>query len=512
MRIRSAASVVLTVIHLGVATAAGAAELAPRPNILLIFTDDHAMRAISAYGGGLNRTPHMDRLAREGMLFRNCLVTNSICGPSRATILTGKYSHLNGFARNGDRFNGAQDTVAKRLQRAGYQTALFGKWHLASDPTGFDTWQILPGQGEYYNPPMIDNGKRVKHHGYTTEIITDLTLDWLKSQRDASRPFLLMCQHKAPHRPWEPNLDKLDLYEKDKIPEPPTLFDDYSGRTSAAHDQDMSIAKTMTDLDLKLVTPTDLDEAQRKAWAAAYAPRNEAFRKLNLKGDDLVRWKYQRYMKDYLRCVSTVDDSVGKILAYLDESGLAANTVVVYASDQGFYLGEHGWFDKRWIYEESLHTPLIVRWPGVAKAGAENTHLVSNLDFAETFLEIAGEPVPPEMQGRSFVPLLKGQTPADWRKSFYYHYYEYPLPHRVRPHEGVRTARYTLANFFDVGEWELFDLEKDPKQLKSVFNDPAYAEVAANLKDELARLRAQYRLPPNEKSPAPTAKKATAAP
>jgi hypothetical protein len=329
-------------------------------------------------------------------------------------------------------------------------------------------------------------------------VITKLSLEWLKSRRDPNKPFLLMCQHKAPLRPWEPNLDKLDLYEDVTFPEPSTLFDDYSGRASPAKEQDMTIARTMTDLDLKLVTPRDLDDDQRLVWESKYGPRNEAFRKLDLKGNDLVRWKYQRYMKDYLRCVASVDDSVGEILAYLDASGLAKNTVVIYASDQGFYLGEHGWFDKRWMYEESLHTPLLVRWPGVVKPGSINEDMVSNLDFAETFLDIAGAAIPPEMQGRSLVPLLKGTRPADWRSSFYYRYYEYPVPHRVRPHEGVRTDRLKLIHFPDTGEWELFDLEKDPNELRSVYADPSYARDLTNLKAELARLRKQYEVPDDD--------------
>jgi arylsulfatase A-like enzyme len=436
------------------------------------------------------------------MLFKHCLVTNSICGPSRAAVLTGKYSHKNGFLRNGDRFDGTQDTVAKRLKQAGYQTAVIGKWHLETDPTGFDYWQILPGQGVYYNPPMIENGTRVRHKGYTTDVITELTLQWLETKRDRAKPFLLMCQHKAPHRPWEPSLDKLTMYEDVTIPEPPTLFDDYSGRTSAARDNDMTIAKTMNDQDLKLVTPNDLDADQRKTWNAFYEPRNEAFRKLDLKGDDLVRWKYQRYIKDYLRCVSSVDDSVGRLLGYLDRTGQTENTVVIYASDQGFYLGEHGWFDKRWIYEESLHTPLLVRWPRVTKAGSSSESLVSNLDFAETFLDIAGQPIPAAMQGRSFAPLLRGEKPADWRKSYYYHYYEYPVPHRVRPHDGVRTDRHKLIHFYQTDEWELYDLEKDPRELRSVADDPSYARVLDDLKAELSALRTRYEVPPNDATPA----------
>jgi arylsulfatase A-like enzyme len=485
----------ILIATLAATTGARGADVAPaRPNILLIFSDDHALRAISAYDAVLHSTPQLDRLARQGMLFKHCLVSNSICAPSRAAILTGKYGHLSGLSNNSTRFDGTQDTVAKRLRAAGYQTAIIGKWHLGSDPTGFDHWEILPGQGDYYNPAMIADGQRVRHQGYTTEIITRLTLDWLKSRRDPSRPFLLMCQHKAPHRPWEPALSKLDLYEDRTFPEPPTLFDTYEGRTASAREQDMTIASTMTEGDLKLTTPTDLDADQKKVWEAAYGPRNEAFRRAKLAGKDLVRWKFQRYIKDYLRCVSSVDDSVGAVLDYLDTAGLAANTVVVYASDQGFYLGEHGWFDKRWAYEESLHTPLIVRWPGVTKPRSHNADLVSNLDLAETFLDVAGAPIPPTMQGRSLVPLLHGKTPADWRSSFYYRYEEYPVPHRIRPHEAVRTARYKLIHF-DRGDWELFDLETDPRELTSRYEDPAFAAIVKELKAELTRLRALYKVP-----------------
>lgn len=459
-------------------------------NILFIFTDDHAQRAISAYGGGLNQTPHLDRLAKEGMLFRHCLVTNSICGPSRACIQTGKYSHKNGFYQNGDRFDGSQQTFPKLLRQAGYQTAVIGKWHLESDPTGFDYWQILPGQGAYYNPLMFEMGTRKTHQGYTTDLITDLALDWLTKGRDPNKPFLLMCQHKAPHREWAPGPAHLNDFKDAVIPEPPTLFDDYSGRASPARNQDMSIEKTMQDSDLKFKGPGNLTPEQQAAWDAAYGAENAAYLKAPPTGRDLVRWRYQRYLKDYLRCVASVDDSVGRLLKYLDDSGLAANTLVMYSSDQGFYLGEHGWFDKRWIYEESLHTPLLVRWPGVARAGSESRELVSNLDFAETFLDAAGVAIPSDMQGRSLRPVLAGQTPADWRKSHYYHYYEFPGVHDVARHYGIRTDRYKLVFFYQLNEWELFDLEKDPQELKSVYGDPAYAPVLAEMKSELDRVRA----------------------
>jgi arylsulfatase A-like enzyme len=442
-------------------------------------------------------TPNFDRLAREGMRFNRCLVPNSICGPSRATILTGKYSHLNGFYNNSNsRFDGSQVTFPKLLQAAGYQTALFGKWHLISDPTGFDHWHILPGQGVYYNPPMIDNGRQVRHEGYTTDIITDLTLDWLK-KRDASKPFVVMCQHKAPHREWAPPIRHLGHDGDRQYAEPETLFDDYSGRGLAEHDQDMTLEKTMTKLDVKLVTPGGMNAEQLAAWNAYYEPRNKKFQEANLSGRDLVRWRYQRYMHDYLGCVKAVDDSVGRLLAYLDESGLAENTLVVYASDQGFYLGEHGWFDKRWIFEESLRTPLLVRWPGVTKPGSVSDAIVSNVDFAETFLDAAGVPIPADMQGKSLKPLLAGQQPADWRKSFYYHYYEYPTPHHVRPHYGVVTDRHKLVHFYapDTDYWELFDLQTDPHELKSVYDDVSYADVRNQLTAEVARLRKELKVP-----------------
>jgi arylsulfatase A-like enzyme len=469
------------------------------PNILFIFSDDHAYQAIGAYNNPrrLIETPHIDRLAREGMRFDRCLVPNSICGPSRASVLTGKYSHLNGFYNNtNSRFDGSQATFPKLLRAAGYQTALIGKWHLVSDPTGFDEWHILPGQGVYYNPEMIRNGRRVKHAGYVTDIITELSLRWLRD-RDKSKPFLLMCQHKAPHREWLPALRHLDHDGDRRYPEPPTLFDDYSGRGLAERDQDMTIAGTMNDVDLKLTPPRILTPEQRRAWDAYYEPRNAAFRADAPRDADLVRWKYRRYLHDYLGCVKAVDEGVGRLLKFLDDEGLAANTLVVYTSDQGFYLGEHGWFDKRWIFEESLRAPLLVRWPGVVPAGSANRDIVSNLDFAETFLDAAGLPVPGEMQGRSLVPLLKGRTPPDWRTSFYYEYYEYPVPHRVRPHYGVVTSRYKLVRFDrpDLDVWELFDLEKDPRELRSVADDPAYATVTAELKRELDRLRRELKVP-----------------
>jgi arylsulfatase A-like enzyme len=480
-----------------------------RPNILFIFSDDHASQAIGAYDSTFARTPRLDRLASEGMRFQHCLCTNSLCGPSRAVVLTGKYSHLNGFVDNRSRFDGSQLTFPKLLQKAGYQTAIIGKWHLVSDPTGFDHWEVLPGQGEYYNPEFLTTGGEVKYTGYVTDIITDRALDWLGNQRDKSKPFLLMCHHKAPHREWQPGPKYLHMFDGVTFPEPPTLFDDYAGRASPAREQEMTIARNMTlNYDLKIMPePGDngpdarswkrqhdrLNDEQRKAWDEAYRARTEAFRTGKLTGPDLVRWKYQQYMQDYLRCIASVDENVGRLLDYLDQAGLANNTVVIYSADQGFYTGEHGWFDKRWMYEESLRMPLIVRWPGTIRPGSVDEHLASNLDFAETFLNIAGVPAPAEMQGQSLVPLLKGASPADWRQAFYYHYYEYPRPHHVPPQFGARTDRYKLIYYPLTDEWELFDLAKDPHEMHSVYGEPAYADTSGQLKVELKRLREQYR-------------------
>ena len=484
-----------------------------RPNILFVFADDHAYQAIGAYGSAINRTLNIDRLAEGGMRFDRAVVTNSICAPARAVIQTGQYSHLNGVRDNSDVFDGGQVTFPKLLREAGYQTAMIGKWHLKSDPTGFDHWEVLPGQGAYYNPDLLiadaDTAARHQRDGYVTDIITDLALDWLRDGRDPESPFLLMVQHKAPHRSWMPGPDHLKTYENVTIPEPETLFDDYAGRASPAANQEMTIAGHMFDVyDLKLglLPGTDLpewqasafkrlSEEQKAAWDAAYDPRNEAFRAANLDGDELTRWKYQRYIKDYLRTIASIDDNLGRILDWLDESGLSENTVVVYSSDQGFYLGEHGWYDKRWMYEESFRTPLIVRWPGQAEPGSSSGAIVSNLDFAPTFLEMAGLEAPPLMQGRSLVPLLAGQTPADWRASFYYHYYEADGPHAVAEHYGVATDRYKLIRYPATDEWELFDLETDPRELQSRAAEPAYAGIRLELEAELDRLREELEVP-----------------
>ena len=474
-------------------------------NILMMFSDDHAWQAISAYGGKLLKTPHIDRIGLEGMRFDNCLVTNSICAPSRAVVLTGKHSHKNGVIDNRAVFDGSQQTFPKLLQAAGYQTAMIGKWHLKTDPTGFDHWEVLPGQGDYYNPHFLTPGGRHQREGYVTNIIGDLTLDWLKNGRDPNKPFLLFSQQKAPHRNWMPAPDKLWHFRGETLPEPETLFDDYSTRARPAHEQEMEIDRHMKwHNDLKVPEWADrsmfpdgsrqmglLTEEQQRQWDAAYGPANEKLLKENPQGRDLVRWKYQRYVKDYLRCISSVDDNVGRVLSYLDEAGLAENTLVVYSSDQGFYLGEHGWFDKRWIYDESLRTPLLMRMPGVIAPGSSNRHLVSNLDVAQTFLEVAGQPQPSDMQGASMLPLMKGERPADWRRSFYYHYYE-KGEHNVPPHDGLRTQRFTFVHFYESDEWELFDNTRDPHQINNVYADDAYRKTVEELKAELLRLRKHY--------------------
>jgi len=490
---RSLAAFCVTAVVILGGLARGATAEPARPNILFIMSDDHAYHALSCYGSKINETPNLDRIAKEGMLLNNFFVTNSICGPCRAVILTGKYSHLNGFFRNGNKFDGSQQTFPKLLQKAGYQTAVIGKWHLATMPTGFDDYHILIGQGPYYNPPMLTPEGRVKHTGYTTDIITDEALKWLKDKRDPGKPFMLMYQHKAPHREWEPGPKYFDMYDDVEIPEPSTLFDDYEGRTSSAREQEMTIARHMTARDLKLVPPRNLTPDQLETWNAAYEPKNKAFQEANLTGKDLVKWKYQRYIKDYLRCIASVDDNVGRVLDYLDASGLAKNTIVVYTSDQGFYLGDHGWYDKRWMYEESFKNACLIRWPGVIEPGSACDAMTLNLDFAETFLDVAGVEIPEDMQGRSMLPLLKGKTPDDWREAIYYRYYEFPAVHMVNRHYGVRTRDYKLIYFHQKDEWELFDLKKDPQEMKSVYGDPAYKEVQERLKRKLVELREKYK-------------------
>ncbi|MEZ5962569.1 MAG: sulfatase [Planctomycetota bacterium] len=485
-----------------------------RPNILFVFSDDHAAHAISAYGSKINTTPNIDRLARGGVLFRNNFCGNSICGPSRATILTGKHSHANGFMRNGNEFDGAQATFPKLLQATGYQTVMLGKWHLGSDPTGFDRWMVLPGQGNYYNPDFLTAEGRVRLPGHVTEITTQLAIDWLEKERDPQRPFLLMCQHKAPHRSWMPAPAELALYRDVDIPEPDTLFDDYDGRAEPARHQEMEIDRHMyLHYDLK-IEPNEAERAQlqdpdtwwegplarmtaeqRVAWDAAFAAENAAFRREPPTGKALVRWKYQRYIKNYLRCVAGVDRSVGRLLDWLDaHPDVKANTVVVYSSDQGFYLGDNGWYDKRWMYEPSFRMPLLVAWPEHIAPDREVTQLAQNIDFAPTFLDLAGVQVPADMHGVSLVPLLEGGSTAGWRGGLYYHYYESQATHMVAAHYGVRTERYKLIHYYEPqwNAWEMFDLLTDPLERHNIADAAAHREVRTNLEHVLDDLRRTY--------------------
>jgi arylsulfatase A-like enzyme len=483
-------------------------EMDQKPNIIYIMSDDHAYQAISAYGGLLSElapTPNIDRIASEGMRFDRCLVTNSISGPCRAVVLTGKYSHMNGFLANERQkaFDGSQQTFPKLLQNSGYTTAMIGKWHLISDPTGFNHWEILPGQGSYYNPDFITKEGKHREEGYVTELITDKCLEWLGRNKDSGKPFMLMMHHKAPHREWQPGPNEITLYKNISFPEPETLFDDYSGRGTAEKTQDMTIAGTMRlEEDLKLYRENSkkkttglgrMNPGQAARWDEVYDPIIKKFYESNLTGDELVRFKYQRYLQDYLACIAAVDKSVGQILDYLKDSGLDKNTVVIYASDQGFYLGEHGWFDKRWMFEQSYRTPLLVKWPEVVKPGSVNDDMVSNVDLAETFLDMAGVKVPSDMQGRSMVPILKGRTPQNWRKEHYYHYYEYPGSHMVKRHYGMSTERYKLMHYYyNIDEWELYDIEADPMEMKNVYNDPEYKSVKTKLHKRLDALMKEY--------------------
>lgn len=504
---RTSLFTMLSICTTGVISSCTKPEAKPsRPNILFIMSDDHAFQAISAYGCGLNKTPNIDRIAREGAIFNRAFVTNSLCAPSRATILTGKFSHLNGKVDNRAEFDWNQQNFAKILQQNGYQTALIGKIHLDGVPQGFDYSNVLPGQGNYYNPDFIENGVKKQYPGYVTTLTTEFALNWLDKMRDKSKPFMLMYHQKAPHRNWLPEEKYFDLYEDKEFDFPENFFDDYQGRGTAAHTQKMSIVQDMMwGHDMKFENdpytgkPTNfmgdinrMDEKQREAWRKAYNPRNEAFLKNKPEGKDLAKWKYQRYLRDYLKCIQSVDDGVGQVLDYLDKNGLAENTIVVYTSDQGFYLGEHGWFDKRFMYEESFRTPLVVRYPKEIKAGTRIDKLVQNLDYAPTFLDYAGIKVPDDMQGMSFRKLVSGEV-GEWRDAIYYQYFEYPAEHEVKRHYGIRTDRYKLIHFYgDVDEWEMYDLEKDPHEMKSVYNDLAYVEVQRDMHKRLTELRTKY--------------------
>jgi arylsulfatase A-like enzyme len=468
---------------------------AQRPNFLFIFSDDHAEHAISAYGSKVNRTPHIDRLATEGVRFTNSFVTNSICTPSRATLITGQYSHLNGVPVF-NRFDGSRDTVAKHLQAGGYHTGMIGKWHLGSDPTGFDRWIVLPGQGVYWNPDFLVPGKRVTIEGHVSEIIGDLGIEFIET-RPKDKPFFLMLHHKAPHRNWQPDERNKARFKDAVIPEPDTLWDDYATRPAALPENQQTVAHDLTRRDLKLEPPEGLSNQERNAWLSV-KPTEVTVDGRVLTGKALTKWKYQRYMQDYLACVQGVDDSVGKVLDYLDRTGLADNTIVIYSSDNGWYMGDLGLYDKRFMYEPGLHVPLLVRGPGI-KAGITSDEFVANIDLAPTFLDLAGLEIPESMQGRSLAPLLRGESPPDWRTSLYYRYYHSPGHHNTAAHYGVRTATHKLIYYWDKHAYEMFDVVADPTEQHNLLFDPAEAarpEIAAKfaeLKAEIVRLQEEFR-------------------
>ncbi len=471
------------------------ARRAARPNIIYIMSDDHAAHAIGAYGSKVNTTPHLDRLAAEGALLTNVFATNAICTPSRAAILTGQYAHINGVTMF-NRFDSSRQTVAQLLQQGGYYTGMVGKWHLGSDPQGFDRWEILPGQGAYNDPVMYTATSETTYTGrYVTDVITDRALDFLNN-RPRGKPFFLMMHHKAPHRPWEPNAEQARRFAGRWIPEPVTFWDNYETRTDALHENQQRVAKDMTNRDLKLAPPAGLGGKDLARW---YRIRPDTVtierdgKPVMLTGEALVRWKYQRYMQDYLATVQSVDESVGQVLAYLDKAGLAQNTMVIYSSDQGFFLGDHGLFDKRFMYEESMRMPFLVRWPAGIKPGTKSSAMGLNIDFAPTFLDAAGLPVSPEMQGRSLMPVLRGRIPTDWRTSMYYRYYHDPGDHNTRAHYGVRTRTHKLIYFWKEDQWELFDLVNDPYELHNLYGQPGLEGFTATLKAELARLKRAVR-------------------
>jgi len=506
----------LLLLPLALASCKEKTEEQKRPNILFIMTDDHTTQAISAYGSKYIETPNIDRIANEGIRFDNCYATNALSGPSRACILTGKFGHINGFTDNAKTFDGSQETFPKILQRNGYQTSIIGKWHLISEPQGFDFWSIITGQheqGDYYDPDFMENGKAIQEQGYVTDIITDKAIKYIKD-RDTSRPFAMMVHQKAPHRNWMPAERHLGAFNDVTFPEPDNLFDDYATRSRAPREQDMSIAKTLTNYwDLKLATGEELakddfpdkrfkavydrmPQSAKDKWNEVYAGRIDEFRSKKMTGKELVSWKYQQYMRDYLATTLAVDEGIGKILKYLEETGELDNTIIVYTSDQGFFLGEHGFFDKRFMYEECQRMPLVMRYPKLIKAGETTTALSMNVDFAPTFLDIAGIEVPTDMQGQSLLPVLSGgeKAPDNWRKAVYYHYFEYPAEHSVKRHYGIRTDRYKLIHFYnDIDEWEMYDLQIDPKEMNNLYGKQEYASLQQELTEILAQNRELYK-------------------
>ncbi len=494
---------------------------APRYNIVYIMTDDHTAQMLSAYDTRYARTPNLDRIAADGVKFTRSFVANSLSGPSRACILTGKHSHANGYTDNesGMPFDGSQPTYPKYLQLAGYETALFGKWHLISTPTGFDTWRIVPGQGDYYNPTFINqDGSTEVVHGYLTNIITDMSLDWLENRRDKEKPFCLLIHHKAQHRNWMADTCNLSLYEDKVFPLPANFYDDYDGRPAAATAEMRIADPDHMDImyDLKMLNPDSvsrlkaayesflgrMDAKQRAAWDDFYNPIIDEYYSSGLQGRELAEWRFQRYMRDYLKTLKSLDDNVGRVLDYLEDHNLMDNTLVVYTSDQGFYMGEHGWFDKRFMYEESFNTPLLMHMPCGLAARGDVDEMVQNIDYAPTFLEIAGVTVPDDMHGESLLPLLRGEHPADWRDALYYHYYEYPAEHAVKRQYGVRTDRYKLIHFYnDIDVWELYDLQEDPAEMHNIYGRPGTEELTRQLKQRLKELQVQYKDPILERFP-----------
>ncbi|MEE9431090.1 MAG: sulfatase [Melioribacteraceae bacterium] len=489
-----------------------------QPNIIFIMSDDHAEKAISAYTSELLKTPNIDRIANEGMIFRNSFVTNSICGPSRASMLTGKYSSQNKLRDNRDEFDGTQQTFPKLLQKAGYQTSVIGKWHLKTEPTGFDNYRVLLNQGEYYNPLIWEKGDTNKYIGYTTDLITDFAIDELE-KRDKGKPFALLLHHKAPHRNWMPNPKYFGVFDSIDIPIPKTFYDDYKNRIPAA-EADMKIDDMYIAFDLKLKKESyeketgsggnkqfakksegywensydDLTATQKIAWDSYYDKVNKDFKSQKLSGKELLEWKYKRYMQDYLACILSVDESVGRVLDYLDENNLTENTIVVYTSDQGFFLGEHGWYDKRWMYEESFRTPLVIRYPKKIKPSSESNQFVMNIDYAPTFLEYAGVEIPTDIQGESLKNIFEEKPNDDWRKSMYYHYYEYPHGwHSVRQHYGVRTEKYKLIYFYNMDLWELYDMGNDKNEIHNIYDKMKSCDIVGELKEELEALRVKYK-------------------
>ncbi|WP_165730753.1 sulfatase [Polaribacter sp. 20A6] len=489
-----------------------------RPNIIFMMSDDHAYQAISAYSNHLIETPNIDRIANEGVKFTNACVSNSICAPSRATILTGKHTHIHGKVDNVFPFDESQMTFPQLMQKAGYQTAMFGKLHFGNNPKGIDEFKILPGQGQYYNPDFNTNDGRITVEGYVTDIIMDMTLNWLKNDRKEDKPFMLFSMQKAPHREWLPAPRHFKEYTKKTFVEPATLFDDYEGRGTAAKTAEMNLLthmnwagdsklypEMMAELGIKDMSGWDLEaferevgrmnKEQRAVWDSVYKPMMEDFKKKypSMNKTELMKWRYQRYMQDYLGCIASVDENVGRLLDYLEETKLDENTIIIYTSDQGFYLGEHGWFDKRFVYDESFKTPLLIKWPNVIKPGTTNTEMVQNLDFAQTILEAAHIVPPSDMQGESLIPLLLGNNEEWTRDAVYYHYYEYPGIHMVKRHYAIITQEYKLAHFYyDVDEWELYDRKNDVNEMNNVINDPAYADVVIKLKKQLVELRKEY--------------------